>query len=628
MNPNLIIDFDSTFVTVEALDELARICLKENLKKDKILNEIMKITKLGMEGKIDFSVSLRKRLVLFKPTKTEIEKLISMLKKNISPSVKRNKEFFRKYKKNIYIVSGGFIEYIFPIVSEFGIEKNHVLANSFLFDKKGIYRGFDKNNMLTKKDGKSKAIKTLNLNSDTYIIGDGHTDYVIKQKGQAKKFYAFTENIERAKVTTKADKIIKNFDELLYLFDLPRSLSYPKSKMKILLLENINKLAVEAFTKEGYEVESIASSINEKELIEKIQGVSILGIRSKTKVTSEVLEKANRLLAIGAFCIGTDQIDLEATSRKGIAVFNAPYSNTRSVVELVMGEIIMLYRNVFDKSTKLHKGIWDKSAANAKEIRGKKLGIVGYGNIGSQLSVIAESLGMEVNFYDIAEKQALGRAHKCQSLKELLEISDVITVHVDGNKTNTNLIGEKEFKKMKQGVIFINASRGFIVDINALAQNLKSGKIISAAIDVFPNEPKSNDEKFHSPLQALPNVILTPHIAGSTEEAQRNIGDYVSRKLIQFINTGETALSVNFPQIQLPDHPKTHRLIHIHKNTPGVLSQINTILAENKINIEGQYLKTNEQIGYVITDVNKNYDKKIIDILKNVPGTIKLRILY
>lgn len=628
MNPNLIIDFDSTFVSIEALDALSEISLKDDPAKDIVLKEIKNITNLGMEGKIDFPTSLQKRLALFKPGKNDIEKLILLLKRNITPSVKRNKEFFKKYKNNIYIVSGGFIEYILPVVSEYGIEKNHVLCNSFVFDKKNNYLNFNKDNLLAKKDGKLKAVKLLNLDGDAYIIGDGHTDYVIKQKNGAKKFFAFVENVSRKKVVSKADRVIKNFDELFYLFDLPRSLSYPKSKMKVLLLENINPLAVEAFKKEGYEVESLTPSLNEEELLQKINDVSILGIRSKTKITSPVLKKANRLLAIGAFCIGTDQINLEAASQKGVAVFNAPYSNTRSVVELVMGEIIMLYRNVFDKSTKLHKGIWDKSAINAREIRGKKLGIVGYGNIGSQLSVIAENLGMEVYFYDIAEKQALGRAHKCNRLEELLEVSDVITIHVDGNKANANLIGEKEFKKMKQNVIFINASRGFIVDIDALTRNLEMGKVISAAVDVFPNEPKSNNEKFVSPLQGFANVILTPHIAGSTEESQRNIGEFVSRKLIQFINTGETGLSVNFPQIQLPDQTKTHRLIHIHENTPGILSQINAVFAENKINIEGQYLKTNEQIGYVITDVNRNYDKKIIDFLRNIPGTIKLRILY
>jgi len=354
----------------------------------------------------------------------------------------------------------------------------------------------------------------------------------------------------------------------------------------------------------------------------------VLGIRSKTMVTAKVLEHANKLMAIGAFCIGTNQIDLKTATTKGIAVFNAPFSNTRSVVELAIAEMIILMRNIVDKSAKMHKGEWDKSAKGSFEIRGKKLGLIGYGNIGTQLSVIAESMGMKVFYYDAEEKLSLGNAVKCKTMKEVLEQADVISMHVDGRKSNTNIIGEKEFAMMKKGVIFINLSRGHVVDINALKENIKNGKVAGCAIDVFPYEPVSNDEEFQSELRGLPNTIITPHIGGSTLEAQENIGNFVPAKMMDYINTGSTSISVNFPNLTLPILKDAHRLIHIHHNVPGILAKINQILAENGINIVGQYLKTNESIGYVITDINKEYDKDVITKLREIEQTIKFRVLY
>jgi len=624
----IIIDFDSTFVKIETLDKLAEIALNKNPQKRKILDKIKKITTEGMNGKIPFSVSLQKRLRLFKATKEDIYKLINILKNNISLSVARNRDFFKKYKKNIYVISGGFIEYIYPLIKPFGVDKKHILANRFIFNKAGTITGFNKNNFLSQKDGKIKQIKALNLKGEIYVIGDGYSDYQIKKAGLANKFFVFCENVKRDVVIKHADYVLPNLDEFLYRFGLSRSLSYPKNRIKVLFLENIDKKAIKLLSKEGYEMQILPKALNEKELMNVIEDVSILSIRSKTKVTENVFSKAKRLLAIGAFCIGTNQINLKAASCKGVAVFNAPYSNTRSVVELVLGEIIMLYRKTFDKSIKLHQGIWDKSSKDCHEIRGKKLGIIGYGNIGSQLSVLAENLGMEVYFYDIIDKLALGNAKKCSSLQELLKIVDIVTIHIDGRETNKNLIGDKEFKQMKNQIIFINSSRGVIVDIKALVNNLKAGKIAGAAIDVFPNEPYSMGEKFYCQLQKIPNVILTPHIAGSTEEAQKNIGEFVSQKLISFINNGDTVLSVNFPNLQLPQLRNAHRLIHIHKNVPGVLANINNILGRNNINIEGQYLKTKENIGYVITDVNRTYDQKVVKELKQIPETIKFRILY
>ncbi|MGH9335871.1 MAG: phosphoglycerate dehydrogenase, partial [Vicinamibacteria bacterium] len=356
--------------------------------------------------------------------------------------------------------------------------------------------------------------------------------------------------------------------------------------------------------------------------------ITLLGIRSATRITRRIVEAAPELKGIGAFCIGTNQIDLDACSENGVVVFNAPYANTRSVVELAIGEILMLARRVFEKSTFLHQGIWEKSAAGSFEVRGKKLGIVGYGNIGSQLSVLAEGLGMDVHYYDIVEKLPLGNATKCGSLKELLKRADIVSVHVDGNPHNHHLFGEPEFRAMKDGALFLNLSRGFVVDVEALGNAVRSAKLGGAALDVFPDEPADNRTPFSSTLAGLPNVILTPHIGGSTREAQRGIADFVSSTLVSFVNSGNSFGSVNFPGVQLPDLRRAHRFIHIHANEPGVLAAINAVMAGHGINILGQYLKTNERIGYVITDVCKKYQPNVIEELRRVPHTIKFRVLY
>ncbi|HMS63919.1 MAG TPA: phosphoglycerate dehydrogenase [Ignavibacteria bacterium] len=623
-----IIDFDSTFIRLEALDELCQISLKKNPDKNKVLKEFENLTQLGMEGRISFRDSLVKRIELLNSDKSQINELVKKLHGKISKSVHRNKNFFKRNGENIFIISGGFKEIICPIVSKFYIPEKNVFANTFEFDSKGRITGFDKKNLLSQDNGKIKQLKKLGLKGELYVIGDGYTDYELKKEGIAHKFFAFTENIEREIVTENADHITPNMDEFLFLNKLPMSISYPKNRIKVLLLENIHPDALGIFREEGYQVETLAKSLNEDELTQKIKDVSILGIRSKTHVSRDVLKNANRLISIGAFCIGTNQIDLNASLEKGIAVFNAPFSNTRSVVELALAEIIILMRNIFDKSNSLHKGVWDKSAAGSFEIRGKKIGIIGYGKIGSQLSVLAEDLGMEVYYFDTLDKLALGNAKKCNTLSELLKKSDIITLHIDGNKSNSDFISAKEFKQMKNGVIFLNLSRGHVVDIEALAGNIRSGKIKGASVDVYPYEPLGNDEKFISELQNLPNVILTPHIGGSTEEAQRNIGNFVPSKIIDFINSGNTFYSCNFPEIQLPQFQNAHRLIHIHENVPGILAQINNTLAGHNINIIGQYLKTNELVGYVITDISKKYDPKVINDLKKIPHTIKFRVLY
>ena len=404
--------------------------------------------------------------------------------------------------------------------------------------------------------------------------------------------------------------------------------SFPKNRIKVLLLENIHTDAEKTFQEEGYQVEIIGRALGEEELCEKIKDVHVVGIRSKTHITPKVLAHANRLMVVGAFCIGTNQIDLQACSEKGVVAFNAPYSNTRSVVELAIGEIILLMRRIPEMNKDIHEGKWNKSAVNSFEVRGKKLGIIGYGNIGAQLSVLAEAMGMQVYYYDIVEKLALGNATKCNSMVELLQTVDVVTLHVDGRPDNQLMFGEKEFSHMKPGAIFLNLSRGFVVDIPALAARLKDGRIQGAAIDVYPAEPRSNKDPFHSELLGLPNAILSPHIGGSTQEAQRNIASYVPSRVMDYVNTGSSFGSVNFPNVQLPKLKNAHRLLHIHLNKPGILAHINQVLAEHKTNIMGQYLKTDEDIGYVITDIDKAYDQDVLNDLKKIENTIKFRVLY
>jgi D-3-phosphoglycerate dehydrogenase len=624
----LIIDFDSTFVTVESLDELADIALRGKARREKTLKEIRKITRLGMEGKLAFEDSLTKRLALFSANKAHLQELILFLRNSITPSVIRNKDFFRRFADNIYIVSGGFRDYIAPVVEEFGISPSHVLANNFTYRRSGKITGLSKRNPLARTGGKAEAVAGMNFQNDVYVIGDGMTDYEIREKGLCKQFIAFTENVHRRNVAELADLVCPTFDDVLFRLDLPRRYSYPKNRIKALLLENVHPVASEFLSKEGYHVESLPQALSPDELRHHLSDASILGIRSKTELTPEVLKHAPKLIAIGVFAIGTNQVHLQSAAELGIPVFNAPHSSTRSVAELVLGYIFALSRQLTQRNKELHDGVWSKLAKGAHEIRGKKLGIIGYGNIGSSLSVLADSLGMSVYFYDIQEKPALGNAVRCNSLQEVLHQCDIITLHVDGRRENKDLIGPAEFAAMKDGVLFINASRGTVVDAAALGKSLRSGKVRGAAVDVFLQEPKSNKEVFESPLQEFDNVILTPHIGASTEEAQKNIGDYVAAKCISFVNTGNTMQSVNFPQLQLPEQRNAHRIIHIHQNLPGVLSKINGIIAHYRINIEGQYLKTNDNIGYVITDVAAEYPKELIKELKRIPETIRLRMLY
>lgn len=405
--------------------------------------------------------------------------------------------------------------------------------------------------------------------------------------------------------------------------------SYPKEKINVLLLENISETAVKNFQKYGYtQIQRLSKALSEAELIDAVKNVHIIGIRSKTQITPQVLKAAQRLQAIGCFCIGTNQVELSAATENGVAVFNAPYSNTRSVAELVIGAAIMLIRRIPDKSTAAHKGVWMKEAKGSYELRGKTLGIIGYGNIGSQVSVLAEALGMKVIFYDVETKLPLGNATDMRTLKDVMSSADVVTLHVPETDQTKNLINRKNLKYCKDGAIIINYARGEVIDLNDLALAIETRQIAGAAVDVFPVEPEKNGDLFQSPLQGLPNVILTPHIGGSTEEAQQNIGQDVSGKLLNYLEKGITLGSVTIPALSLPPQEGAHRILHIHKNVPGVLSHINTQLSKNKINIVGQYLKTNDSIGYVVVDVDKKISNQAAQLLRDVPNTIKVRLLY
>lgn len=410
---------------------------------------------------------------------------------------------------------------------------------------------------------------------------------------------------------------------------MSQNTSLEKSKIKILLLEGVHQSALDTLNAHGYtNIEYLTGSLPEADLLERVKDAHFIGIRSRTQLTEEVFAAAEKLVAVGCFCIGTNQVNLAAATMRGVAVFNAPFSNTRSVAELVIAEAILLLRGVAEKNAKAHRGEWQKTAKNSYEIRGKKLGIVGYGSIGSQLSVISESLGMDVYFYDVVTKLPLGNATQLGSMKELLNTCDIVSLHVPETPATKDMMGEAQFAEMKQGSIFINAARGTVVVIDALCKALSEQQLLGAAIDVFPVEPRTNNDEFISPLREFDNVILTPHVGGSTLEAQENIGYEVAEKLIKYSDNGSSITSVNFPEVSLPEHPDVHRLLHVHENIPGVLSAINNVFSDNNINISGQYLQTNDKVGYVVIDVDADTSKVALSKLKQVKGTIRCRRLF
>ena len=627
-SPTLIFDFDSTLVRIETLEALADIALEGHSDAASVRAEIASLTDRAMAGEVDFGEALRARLALLPLNRTHVQALADRILDEGTPSVRRNLRFFNENAANIIILSGGFREVILPIAERLGVAPDRVICNDLTYDAEGRVSGVDGSNPLSRENGKPTVIKALGLTGPVVMVGDGWNDAEVKLAGAADRFYAFTEIARRDKVVAVADGEAKSIDELLHAEGLAGRWSYPRSRIKMLLLENIHPAAVERLEEAGYSVETMKGALDEDDLIEKIKGVHVLGIRSKTNVTERVLEAADRLLAVAAFCIGTNQIDLDACAAKGIAVFNAPYSNTRSVVELAIGLTITLMRDVVDKSTAMHTGKWNKSADGSRELRGKTLGIVGYGAIGSQLSVLAEALGMRVIFHDQSERLALGNAKRMRSLDALLAEADVVTLHVDGRVENTNLIGAAQFQMMRPGTLFLNLSRGHVVNVGDLAQAIQGGRVGGAALDVFPEEPRTNADPFDSPLMGLKNVILTPHIGGSTEEAQEAIAEFAAERLLGYLNRGDTTFCVNLPNVQLTEVSGGHRILHIHRNQPGVLAELNRELSAAGLNILGQHLKTDEKTGYVIMDVDRDYDPQALRVLKTVAGTLRFRLLH
>ena len=626
--PTFVFDFDSTLVRIETLEALADIALSGSADADAVRAKVADLTDRAMSGEIGFGDALRQRLALLPLTKTHVEALADRILDEGTPSVRRNLRFFQENAANIVIISGGFREIIAPVAERLGVSPDRVLCNDLMYDAEGRVTGADDANPLAHADGKSKAIASLKLPHPIVMVGDGWNDAEVKLSGAADRFYAYTEVVRRPKVVEVADAEAPSMDELLFAEGMMGRWSFPRSKIRMLLLENIHPAAVERLEEAGYSVETQKGALDEDDLIAAIKGVHVLGIRSKTKVSARVLEEADRLMAIAAFCIGTNQVDLDAAADHGVAVFNAPYSNTRSVVELAIGLTITLMRDVVDKSAAMHTGKWNKSADGSRELRGKTLGIVGYGAIGSQLSVLAEALGMRVIFHDLSERLALGNARRMRNLDALLAEADVVTLHVDGRKENTNLIGAAKFQQMKEGALFLNLSRGHVVNIGALAQAIQGGRVAGAALDVFPEEPRTNADPFESPLMGLKNVILTPHIGGSTEEAQEAIAEFAAERLLGYLNRGDTTFSVNLPNVQLAEVSGGHRILHIHRNQPGVMAELNRELAGAGLNILGQHLKTDERTGYVITDVDRDYDPDALKALKTVAGTLKFRLLH
>lgn len=628
MSYTFLLDFDSTLVAAESLEVMADACLPDDAEGAARRARMHALTEAAMEGRMDFGVALAERLALLDMGREHLPEIIERLRRAVSASFRDNRAFLAANAEQIHVLSAGFEELIVPIIEELGLLARNVHANRLRFNDEGRLIGCDAGNPLAHAGGKVELLRTLALPQPCVLVGDGWSDLEVAEAGLVQRFYAYAEHVRREAVLDRAERHAPNFDEVLFDLGLRGAHSYPKNRLKVLLLENIHPNAVEVFTRAGYSVETLTGALDEDALIERIADVAVIGIRSKTRLTANVLAHARRLVVVGAFCIGTNQIDLTAARSRGIAVFNAPYSNTRSVVELAIAEIILLLRGLPSKLRQMDQGIWDKSVGTAREVRGKTLGIVGYGNIGMQLSVLAEAVGMRVLFYDLTERLALGTARRVPSLQALLAEADAVSVHVDGRPENRNIFGAAEFAAMRQGGVFINLARGHVADLDALKVALDSGHLRGAAIDVFPEEPARNGDRFEHPLREDPRLLLTPHIGGSTLEAQADIGRYVAQRLTDYLDTGSTEGAVNVPALRLPPQAEAHRLVHLHANQPGVLARINEALSLHGANILGQYLKTDSEVGYVITDIDRDYSPALLDAIRAVPHTLRFRMLY
>lgn len=605
-NKWFIIDFDSTFTQVEAMEELAAISLKNDPDKDEIVDKIRQLTDKAMEGKMPFHLSLRARIALLSAKKYHIQMLVNRLRKKVSPSFIRNKAFFKEYKGRILIVSGGFKEFIVPIVKSYNIDESCVYANTFQYDAKNFIIGCDINNPLSQDGGKVKLLKKLRLKGDVHVIGDGYTDYQIREAGLAQKFFAYTENVYRQSVADKADHIAPSLDEILYAYELPMSLSYPKNRIQVVLASPECYSAESFFKKEGYQI------IKPKDGVKKIpilKNQPAILIQSATDNLELNLSINANWIAAGIWGENIQTKLYNQATQNGIAIFHTPLANVRTAAEWIILQMLQLNKSPFN-SNEMHN-----------EIRNKTLGIIGYGNCGSTLSILAQGLGMDVIFYDLFDKTPLGNATMARDLSELLRKSDVVVNTSSRNALGSKILDEKTLKQMKATASLIQMSYDDTIDLSIVKELLKQQKIKSFAIDCQWKNTYDIVSKF-------PRTIATLNQRNHSFETQQSIARMLSEKIIQYINQGNTLHCINIPNIQLPEPIGTHRFIHIHENKPGMMARINQILAYHKINIVSQHLQTNTHTGYVITDVERAYSIEVVNELKAIPGTIRFRVLY
>ncbi len=641
---NIIFDYDSTIINAEGIDLIIKEAIERANAKDKSLRlaKLKELTEKATNGDIPLSEAMPKRFALAEINFSDVSIVAENILDTINPMVRETIDLLMKGGKNIYVFSSSFEEVVRPVTRALGISDDNVFANQVSYDKNGNVNQLNHENPLFLSMGKVYIAERLKdegrLSGGTAVVGDGFPDLAIRKNNIAKIFVYFSGTKNREEIRHQADFSVERFDQLLPLFcsndelgnDSVKTLTKVKIQDKshiphITLLENIHPKAINRLKENNFKLDSYNEAWDEKLLCSQAKNTNVLGIRSKTKITAKAITCLPNLWVVGAFCIGTNQIDLVAATNAGIPVFNAPFSNTRSVAELVVGEAIILIRRAYEKSVAAHQGQWLKDASGCSEIRGKTIGIVGYGHIGSQVSVLMESLGMTVIYHDIVDKLPLGNAKQAKDLSDLLINSDIVTLHVPDTPDTRNMIGKKEMSLMKKGSLLLNLSRGRVVELDSLRHFLDNGQIAGAGVDVFPDEPSSSSESFHAPLQNSPNVILTPHIGGSTQEAQENIASYVSEKIQRYISNGSTIGSVNFPEVELPKLNGKHRILHIHNNVPGVLAKINSVFARRNINVEGQILQTKGNIGYLIVDVDRDVSEQVFNIMQHITETIKIR---
>jgi D-3-phosphoglycerate dehydrogenase len=597
-----IFDFDSTFTQVEAMEELAEISLENDPEKEILIEKIRQLTELAMDGSMPFNKSLKARIALLSAKKYHVSMLVNRLRKRVSSSFIRNKQFFKESKGNVYIISGGFKEFIVPVVKPYFIDADHVFANTFVYDNKNNIIGADENNVLAQENGKVKLLKQLKLQGNVVIVGDGYTDYEVYEAGMANKFFAYTENVSRKKVLDRSEWIAPSLDEILFTQRLPMALSYPKTRLKVLLWGEETFIAAPNFKKEGYRIELLPDAASKTLVKQHLKDSHVLLFSPSLNLASHDLNDS-KLLSAGVWGEMQDDKHLSKWASSGVSLFGSYYAHTRSVSELALMWLLQLNRNI------------------GEEIQGKKLGIIGYGHSGSMLSVICEQLGMEVFYYDVDEKPSLGNAKKVKHLSDLLRKCNNVVLTASKRFGNSILLGSKELKLLPEGAILISLSYDQSIDLLVCKELIEKEKLAGFAIDLVQSENRNLKWK-------TPNTILSFQKRMGTKQTQMSISEMLSEKLIDFVNTGNTRGSLNFPELNLPALQQSHRFIHIHENKPGVLAQINSILAKYKINISGQYLKTNESIGYVITDVSKEYSEKVVGDLKAISETIKFRVLY